>query len=277
MTTVSREQVMPCGKSRAGDGCFAEIHESGNRVQFSVRGSAYGEAWPEPSGELHAVWYSTELYGDIPEIGSVIFRYSEDHPSTILILSKQDGAEPYFPAHASQTLYYEAIVLGPDGSPSRVLKNKDAMMLAADIDAIPPNGTRFETQEDVTFVDAEAGDPVFTLLAGSPGEVDDPGGLSIRLVDSTVEQSANQFSGEFEVTSADGRVPTRVTTFATAVGGAKLISASRVVGADFSGGARFPVQAAIDASDERRPGIIVHAFASEGPLAENLLVHMFSA
>jgi hypothetical protein len=95
-------------------------------------------------------------------------------------------------------------------------------------------------------------------------------------VNSTVDHSANHFSGEFEVTSTNGAVPTRVTTFATAVGGAKLTSTSRLVGADFSGDARFPVRVEIDTSDERRPGVIVHAFASEGPLAENLLVHMFS-
>lgn len=274
--TVRHEQeVVVCGGARAGGGCSARIHQSGNVVPFSVRGSAYGEAVAEATGELRAEWFSTELYGEIPEIGPVIFRYRKDRPSSVVISSKQEGSDPFFPARAVQTLFYEVEVQSPDGSTARLLRNEEPMKLVADIDDIPPNGTQFESEEDAAFVDAsDPTTPVFTMLAGSPGEVDDPGGLAIRLLDDTVESTDSGFSGEFEVTATEGAEVGRITTFATAVGGASLVSPSRIVAEEFTERSRFPLNVEIGPG-EGRAGVIIHAFAPEGPPAEAHVVHMF--
>ncbi len=277
-TVRDNRGVVVCGGARAGGGCQARIHPSENLVDFSVRGSAYGEATAESTGELRAEWFSTELYGDIPEIGQVIFRYRKDRPSSVVISSKQAGSDPFFPARAVQTLFYEVEVQSADGSTSRLLRNEEPMLLVADIDAIPPNGARFETEDDVVFVDAS--DPataVFTMLAGSPGEVDDPGGLAIRLLDDTVESTETGFSGEFEVTATtEGTEPGRITTFATTVGGASLVSPGRIVAAEFAETSRFPLSVEFGPGEERS-GVIVHAFATDGPPAEAHIVHIFDA
>lgn len=276
-TVRDSQGLVVCGGARAGGGCQARIHQSEHQVEFSVRGSAYGEATAESTGELRAEWFSTELYGEIPEIGPVIFRYRKDRPSSVVISSKQEGSDPFFPARAVQTLFYEVEVQNADGS-TRLLRNEEPMLLVADIDAIPPNGTRFKTEDDVVFVDpSDPATPVFTMLAGSPGEVDDPGGLAIRLLDDTVESTQAGFSGEFEVTAtAEGTEPGRITTFATTVGGANLVSPSRIVADEFAGTSRFPLNVEFGPGEERS-GVIVHAFAAEGPPAEAHVVHMFNA
>ncbi len=89
--TLSLLPARPCGGGRAGAGCKAEMLDTGQTVQFDIKGSAYGESHPVTADRIEAVWFSAKLVGDIPGLGRVIFSTWPGVESTVRITTLQAG------------------------------------------------------------------------------------------------------------------------------------------------------------------------------------------
>ena len=256
-----------CGGGRAGPGCEAFVHEIGRDAEFDLIGSAYGEAFPLGENSMRAVWYSVRLVGRIPGVGQVAWRYRDDKTSVVDITSNESRPGSFFPARALQHLHYAVDVLDNAGKVLRTLLSDEPVVMEAEIESIPPIGTTFRTLEDVTFMSGHV--PVFTLRAGSPGEVNNPGGLELVMEDVATDSVRGTFSLLATIASPfdlDRRVQS-VEWFATG------LRSTRVEGRYFDRSsearnlARIPISGSYDRAASN-PAVVVHAFSPHGAAAE---------
>ena len=156
--------ALACGGSRSGPECAGDRVLGDGPVKFSVRGSAYGEATLSGTGSIDATWFSSQLVGDVPGLGRVLFSSRPERPSTVSIQTLSSawtsplrsalfGASSllgesasrwafsgtsgralkrvtqflYMPAMANQEMYFQIGVYDAEGREVRVLRSEDPM------------------------------------------------------------------------------------------------------------------------------------------------------
>jgi hypothetical protein len=297
-------QARDCGGSRAGLCKTNEQLAGVGNVDTNVRGSAYGEAFLTAPDRIEAIWFTSKLLGTIPAVGRVLFTTRPDAESRVIIDSTRGGAvrsilrrllwryylvvsdrrrsirlqrtvgrttaalmqRLFLPAVASQYMFYDIVILSATGAETRRLRSKEPMIFKAEIASIPPLGTTFYTVGDVDFFDTADGTLALSMLAGSPGAVNDAPGLEIAIT----SPSANLSTGNFRCTATirpAGIAPRRVCWFVTAVMGAKLLSDGQGIDVPLSDPLEISIAASFHGSNERA-GVVIQCFSIDDPPME---------
>lgn len=211
-----------CGGSRASVSTYT-VYAVEDPVSVKLRGSTIAEVANVDPAKKSALWVSGRMFGEIPGVGRVVVRISEEQPSFANIFSNDTHGIQFFPAFASQTLYWAFDVIDPKGTVLQTLVNVEPMLISATISQIPPFGTPFLILDDVDFYDQkDLSTPVFTIRGGqSLGILEDLGGLDVRLVDSRQDNKNGTFQTVWEVENVT-QVPLDIHWFATGVHGAAL-------------------------------------------------------
>lgn len=306
LDSVFKYPSRPCGGGRAGPGCIVRQQNQTDDTVINVQGSAYGEALFVSPNQIEATWYASNLIGDFPGVGRVLFSLSPDIESTVSIRTHGAGLgamlmKPIFfvyqllgssklvqgfllrgfvgravdslmnilfmPAAASQAMYYEVRVFEGDGTEIQRVKNRKPMAFRADIDSIPPLGTVFRTADDVDFEDVSNNAHVFTMRAGTPGVVDEAPGLMLDVVSSELDHIRDSFVATIHVRST-GVPPEKICWFVLPLNGATLKSPKEAIDVRYQDGLKIPIVSELG-DVQNRSGLIVQCFTSTGDLMEN--------
>lgn len=214
-------QPAACGGSRASLSMW-EDPGTGDVFSAQLRGSTVAEVFSAGPGQKSATWVSGRMFGTIPSLGPVMVRISDDNESFADIVSGS-GGEPFYPALASQTLYWEIDVLDGNGGVSRTLINLQPMAIEATIQSIPPYGTPFPIDDDVDFYDVtDLSTPVIRVLGGqSLGILEDVGGLDVLVVSEQIDFKTGTFSITVNIVNTSG-VPQTIHWYATGLHSAQI-------------------------------------------------------
>jgi hypothetical protein len=258
--------VLQCGGSRSGTCTWERLWlpaGSGRTTVSTVRGSFYSEVTMHERGQATAVWLTGSMFGEIEGLGRIRLRLG-DQPSLVAIRSLDITNPRFFPAVATQSLFYKLEVLDLRGSVTRTLVNKEAMNMTATIQSIPPYGTDFSVDHDVVFEDVnKPGVPVITLKGrGSKGSVSNPGGLQVEPWKWTVDADNRHFEILFRIANTTGK-PMTIHWFAGGVHNARLSSSSQGFNVRLDKGLTISLSGSFDRR-ERGGAVVLHATSVPG-------------
>jgi hypothetical protein len=275
--------AIPAQALRAGCGgcreaiCTWSIVATGQVVQAQLLGSAVAEVSVTGPTTMSALWVSVRLFGTIPGVGAVEMSAAAAPASVASIVSNSPSGVPFYPAEATQQLFYLIQVLDSHGNVVRQLVNKAVMGMQAEIQQIPPYGTPFPLEGDVSFYDVTNlnGPPVLVLKArGSTGTLSNPGGLKVSLLSDSVNSSGGTYQTQWKIENLTSAALT-VNWFATGFHSATITSPSEgrnvVLGAHGGSGSAITVSLAghFDPG-ELDSGLAVNAISAPGqPVAED--------
>ena len=215
------------GSSTSGTSGTSGIHanHTHHTVQSGVRGSTYADVSVISPNRMRAHWVSGQLDGHIPGLGDIRLEFQDDRASTVIIDSEQKGGVPFFPAQATQELYYRLQVLDEAGGVARTLVNLEPMIMRAEIHSIPPYGSQFQVMNDVDFYDVSGPQPVSVvrLHVDSSGWLDNSGGINVRVTEQNIDYDTGTFAMVWEIEgSRTAGVDAR--WFATGIDGVEIES-----------------------------------------------------
>lgn len=257
-------QIFACGGSRAGPNDIGRLVRENRKVEFTPRGSAYAEVWAHDAKTMRAVWRSGRMYTNIPGLGSAMFDYQSNRPSTVIIRSKQKNGRPFFPAVADQKIFFNLNLLNKTGRVTKTLVNVFPMRMKAEISSVPPFGIPFEIQEDVPFVDLSAGElvPVFVVSKGAIGVLNDEPGLAIDVHDVKVRSDQGHFTFSFSIQAAAEFKRSKVTWFCGPMQSSAIIGRAEAYNRSIP---LLPIQTVSGTfhPGARGAGVVIHAVVLE--------------
>jgi hypothetical protein len=223
----SADTLVACGGSRASQSTyyFPALHCV---IHATLQGSTVAEIAINGPKSLGAHWIAGRMFGFVGPLGRVEVSVAENPPSLAEIVSKDPTGANFFPAIATQELYWVFEAVNAEGQVTRRLVNREPMRIQAEIQQIPPYETKFPILGDVAFYDEHdtTGVPVFIIRGGvSFGILHDIGGLKISLVDQVLDPQKRTFQTRWKIQNLTSKA-LRVHWFATGIHGATIDGSS---------------------------------------------------